>query len=779
MNSSDDGKQQQQQQQPLSGRKKRQCDDAFSVLMSATKQRSSKRRLSSVRFVLCPAGCGIHVSETNIHHHLDQCISRNDDGSGDNSNKASQKKKKSPKQPPDKKKKAQCMMNEAMGNASTDVISTQQLEQVQVQEERQRSTLPEDKTQERQWQQPPSGSDSDSSCFRVISSENRSEHSSGNSTSIALSLCEDRSMIQDTMTQNDNEISKQNNETTSAHTLPMADRTQPSSPRRHAEEDHPNANQAAKEKTKNAFQHMMMNSRKQISQQHTNNVVIPSLYFCLWGIPQADTTTKCTVSLETSLLSHPGSTRISWQGTVRVSERSQEPTQHYQICLCSTVPSAMASDGAVAAGINNNNYYYSNRQQTQSTSTSTRRRWVQRHSRLSVPVLKSMLQKSIRRRRPLPSVRIAMELADKALGELLRRLPIIILEDSTLHHQLPFLVWLMMAQSSRPSESSSSSYDVPDVLLKRVFGIIFEVASCRLRDSIPPTLSSSSSLHENDISLGFLLQSAIVGQQQGSEKRFGWNGLDTALIPCSILFRSCYGGMKGDVAMLQQYATLWYQRFSQPTSASSKLVYPLPATIVKSSSSSTSVTSWLQVPMVLHDESAKAKNAGLLSSLLEKRLPYLSLDDVCREGVDFHCSNVMDHILHDSLLVGVASDILILLSQNYNQGDVTATSTGDKDVDDFARLQPEERQAWLERTWKSAMWHKISGVNHRLPLVEYHNDDDNQEPNPRQSSNLESGGNTNNNSKMLASTKIWNELVAPKVAEYQRQYIVERLANPH
>jgi len=73
--------------------------------------------------------------------------------------------------------------------------------------------------------------------------------------------------------------------------------------------------------------------------------------------------------------------------------------------------------------------------------------YVKRHSRFSVPVLKSILQKSIRRRRPKPSVRLAMELADKSFGELIRRLPIICLEDSFLHHEFPFLVWLMIAYS--------------------------------------------------------------------------------------------------------------------------------------------------------------------------------------------------------------------------------------------------------------------------------------------------------------------------------------------
>lgn len=80
-------------------------------------------------------------------------------------------------------------------------------------------------------------------------------------------------------------------------------------------------------------------------------------------------------------------------------------------------------------------------------SASPRPRLVRKHSRLSVPVLKSILQKAIRRRRPLPAAKVAMELADKSLGELLRRLPIIVLEDSTLHPDIPLLCWLMVAHS--------------------------------------------------------------------------------------------------------------------------------------------------------------------------------------------------------------------------------------------------------------------------------------------------------------------------------------------
>jgi hypothetical protein len=95
-----------------------------------------------------------------------------------------------------------------------------------------------------------------------------------------------------------------------------------------------------------------------------------------------------------------------------------------------------------------------------------------------VSQLKSCLQKSIRRRAPLPAIRVAMELVDRSWCDLIRRLvvraisllpiedtrnsahaqngltmhsdirlPIIVLEDSTLHPDFGLLVWLMVAES--------------------------------------------------------------------------------------------------------------------------------------------------------------------------------------------------------------------------------------------------------------------------------------------------------------------------------------------
>lgn len=62
-------------------------------------------------------------------------------------------------------------------------------------------------------------------------------------------------------------------------------------------------------------------------------------------------------------------------------------------------------------------------------------------------LVKSMLQKSVRRRRFGSACRLAIELARMSTSELLRRLPIICVEDSLLHPAVPVIVWLMMAES--------------------------------------------------------------------------------------------------------------------------------------------------------------------------------------------------------------------------------------------------------------------------------------------------------------------------------------------
>ena len=63
--------------------------------------------------------------------------------------------------------------------------------------------------------------------------------------------------------------------------------------------------------------------------------------------------------------------------------------------------------------------------------------------------LLSHLQKSVRRMDDIKAVQTSKHLIDLDIKAYLRRLPIIMLEDVTLHESLSIIVWLMIAESKK------------------------------------------------------------------------------------------------------------------------------------------------------------------------------------------------------------------------------------------------------------------------------------------------------------------------------------------
>lgn len=287
-------------------------------------------------------------------------------------------------------------------------------------------------------------------------------------------------------------------------------------------------------------------------------------------------------------------------------------------------------------------------------------RWVQHHSRLSVPVLKSILQKSIRRRRPLPSVKVAMELADKSLGELLRRLPIIILEDSTLHPDFDLLVWLMMAHSK--------DYTIPPSILARVFEIIFEICMCPWIDSCSYTVLGDT---ERDLdrcsvtSLTSLHEELITNNESVGGLSLIW----------AMLIRAEYGGMKGDVEMLRSFASVWKNRLQSKVYCSTLGIL------------------WAHVPSKIH-ERARDQAHQRVSELWQNtsRLRCLTLKDISTHGIDFHCSSIIDNLLSDEPFRELCYD---LLKMNGTQ---------------------DSYQTLLPSLLKRCLWDFSAGINRRQPL---------------------------------------------------------------
>lgn len=154
----------------------------------------------------------------------------------------------------------------------------------------------------------------------------------------------------------------------------------------------------------------------------------------------------------------------------------------------------------------------------------------------SVPLLKSALQKAVRRRRTETAVTVAWQLARQDLDALLRRLPVIVMEDAVLHPELPFLVWLLIAcgKGWNPSEKQFG----------KLLTAVRDVADCPRHD-VPPKRGA-----------------AAAGSAGAREMH------PRIADPCrAVLIRVCYGGTGGDMGFMRSFVDLWEQRMIHPRHA--------------------------------------------------------------------------------------------------------------------------------------------------------------------------------------------------------------------
>ena len=364
---------------------------------------------------------------------------------------------------------------------------------------------------------------------------------------------------------------------------------------------------------------------------------------------------------------------------------------------------------------------------------------VKRHSRLSVPVLKSMLQKNIRRRRPLPAVRVAMELADKSYGDLVRRLPIMVLEDSILHPDFPLLVWLMVAESK--------GFKPPQQLMIKLMRIVFEIASCPIKD---PILSDDESTED------------VVGGDETDADLTDALGQDCEMMLRAMLLRVSYGGMKCDTEMLIRYEQLWRRRFhaqmegpdivalhtqdpealSQAISSNDSGAYTSSKkmsaiAIIPSSGGDPIQVLWSDLPAHSHEKAA-VQSGNHVPNLIAARLEKLSPSDAIHNGVDFHCSAVLETVLSDEVTVAAVARRM--------------------DEINVSRVGEDDKAEAVTNVAKTCMWRYSSGVNHKRDL------------------SLMADGtisNANDDDKQLRA--LWDDLLSKPAKDYTTKYVSSRL----
>ncbi len=266
-------------------------------------------------------------------------------------------------------------------------------------------------------------------------------------------------------------------------------------------------------------------------------------------------------------------------------------------------------------------------------------------------------------------------------------------EDAAVHPALPVIVWLMLA--------TSRNYQPQNTFISPCLSILHEVALGTWKDN--EAIDDSVDLTDKEPS------SPTPTHQPYFSREFTRlpHSMTAAICRC-LSYRADYGGMKGDVQMMNRSCSIWYQRFSEGIGNShshltrqQQHIRSVPLISGKQTPPFTYIdpeflSMWKSDPYLafMVDEmdgfGAPTELIDAVSLHIEGRglggLPILrSLEDTVPAGIDFHCSSILDHCLSAPSL---HSKVETLLHQMKNSDD-------------------------MMNEIRSAMWNFRSGVNFR------------------------------------------------------------------
>ena len=135
--------------------------------------------------------------------------------------------------------------------------------------------------------------------------------------------------------------------------------------------------------------------------------------------------------------------------------------------------------------------------------------------------LMSHLQKTIRRTEIMKSVQTAKHLIDLDPNSFIRRFPIILLEDVKIHSSISIVIWLMIAVSKK--------YKLKTFQIKWLLGVVYSV--CENEDPVVDYGKLEGNVEWDEANISPEMNTLL------------W----------SLRFRQNYGGMKGDMKMIEDY----------------------------------------------------------------------------------------------------------------------------------------------------------------------------------------------------------------------------------
>jgi len=163
----------------------------------------------------------------------------------------------------------------------------------------------------------------------------------------------------------------------------------------------------------------------------------------------------------------------------------------------------------------------------------------------SVSLLKSALQKAVRRNKVEKAVRCAKSLIEVDEYQFLRRLPIIILEDGILHPEYDKVISLLKRVSKKAERLKGNEK-------RLLINVVAQIAKCEYVDDWMDTgYAAANQKREMELRMWV---------KENYNKIFKLPEKERELL-MGIKYRSLIGGMAGDIEMLNHYFNLWAKRF--------------------------------------------------------------------------------------------------------------------------------------------------------------------------------------------------------------------------
>ena len=160
--------------------------------------------------------------------------------------------------------------------------------------------------------------------------------------------------------------------------------------------------------------------------------------------------------------------------------------------------------------------------------------------------LLSHLQKSIRKQDLNLSIQTCFHLMKLNISSLLRRIPIIMLEDAYLHKSITTIIWLMIALTKK--------FKMKKYIYEWILGFVYICCKTKKKDKINCDLSYLKNSPTITMTNNFI---EILNDVNNV------NTISENSLLYSLYFRCAFGGKEHDIEYMQKYIYIWDNRFQK------------------------------------------------------------------------------------------------------------------------------------------------------------------------------------------------------------------------